>query len=84
MTTKLTGDERLLSWGSSSADIQVEDVALFAAQQVVVQQVPTFSSVPSNPAGLYLVLADESKNGAPQMYFFNASHRYWIAMVQDA
>ena len=46
--------------------------------------VPTFSAIPASPAGFYLVLADESKNGASQMYFFTPTHRYWLAMVQDA
>lgn len=51
---------------------------------LVVQQVAAFASLPPSPIGLYLVLADETKNGNPTIYFFTATHRYWIAMVQDA
>ncbi|HEX7906881.1 MAG TPA: hypothetical protein VF534_02145 [Paraburkholderia sp.] len=54
------------------------------ASASIVQQVPTFASLPQSPAGLFLVVADETKGGNPSIYFFNASHRYWIAMVQDA
>lgn len=51
---------------------------------LVVQQVATFASLPESPLGLYMVLADETKGGAPTIYFFTSAHRYWIAMVQDA
>lgn len=51
---------------------------------LVVQQVATFGSLPASPIGLYLVLADETKGGNPTIYFFSTTHRYWIAMVQDA
>lgn len=46
--------------------------------------VATFAALPANPLGLYLVQADETKSGAPTIYYFNSSHRYWVAMVQDA
>ncbi|MBR7998249.1 hypothetical protein [Burkholderia vietnamiensis] len=46
--------------------------------------VATYASLPASPRGLFLVLADETKGGSSQMYFFNGGHRYWIAMVQDA
>lgn len=46
--------------------------------------VATYSALPVSPTGFYLVLADESKNGASQMYFFTPTHRYWLAMVEDA
>jgi hypothetical protein len=51
---------------------------------LVCQQVATFSALPASPAGFYLVLADETKSGNPTIYFFTATHRYWIAMVKDA
>lgn len=51
---------------------------------LVCPQIATFSDIPASPKGFYLVLADETKGGAPTIYFFTASHRYWIAMIQDA
>lgn len=51
---------------------------------IPVTQVATYASLPTTPAGLYLVVADETKSGAPSFYFFTTSHRYWFAMVQDA
>lgn len=51
---------------------------------LVVQQAATYASLPPSPLGIYLVLADETKSGAPTIYFFTSAHRYWIAMVQDA
>ena len=51
---------------------------------LVCPQVATFASIPASPTGFYLVLADETKSGNPTIYFFTASHRYWLAMVQDA
>jgi hypothetical protein len=51
---------------------------------ISVLQVATYSALPSTPTGLYLVLADETKGGAPTFYLFTTAHRYWFAMVQDA
>ena len=51
---------------------------------LVVQQSATFAALPPSPLGLFLVLADETKGGSPTIYLFTASHRYWVAMVQDA
>lgn len=48
------------------------------------QVAANFASLPAQPLGMYLVLADETKGNGPSIYFFTASHRYWIAMVQDA
>lgn len=56
--------------------------AFFNASPVV--QVANFASLPASPAGLYLVLSDETKNNSPILYLFTATHRFWIAMVQDA
>lgn len=47
-------------------------------------QIATFAALPASPAGLYLVLADETKGGAPTLYLFKNGARYWVAMVQDA
>ncbi|WP_168793616.1 hypothetical protein [Paraburkholderia aromaticivorans] len=70
----------------SAAAASAEQAAAYAAElpSLVVQQSATFASLPANPVGLFLVLADETKGGAPQIYLFTASHRYWVAMVQDA
>lgn len=46
--------------------------------------VATYASLPASPLGLYLVLADETKSGNPTIYLFTATHRYWVAMVEDA
>ncbi|HDR8938713.1 MULTISPECIES: hypothetical protein [Burkholderia cepacia complex] len=46
--------------------------------------VATYASLPASPRGLFLVLADETKGGNPTIYLFTATHRYWVAMVQDA
>jgi hypothetical protein len=51
---------------------------------LVVQQSATFASLPPDPLGLFLVLDDETKSNQPTIYLFTASHRYWVAMVQDA
>lgn len=51
---------------------------------LVVQPAANFAALPASPAGLYFVQADETKNGAPTIYYFNGGHRYWFAMVQDA
>lgn len=51
---------------------------------LVVQQSATFAALPANPLGLFLVLADETKGGTPTIYLFTSTHRYWVAMVQDA
>jgi hypothetical protein len=56
--------------------------AFFNASPVV--QVSTFASLPPSPLGLYLVLNDETKNNVPIFYLFTATHRFWIAMIQDA
>lgn len=48
------------------------------------QVVSTFASLPAQRLGFYLVLADETKSGAPAIYFFTATDRYWLAMVKDA
>jgi hypothetical protein len=45
-------------------------------------QSATYASLPSSPTGFHFVLADETKNGQPSLYFFTTSQRYWIAMVQ--
>jgi hypothetical protein len=51
---------------------------------LVVQQSATFAELPTDPLGLFLVLADETKGGNPTIYLFTSAHRYWVAMVQDA
>lgn len=51
---------------------------------IVVQKAPTYASLPASPAGLFLVLADETKGGTPTIYLFDSGNRYWVAMVQDA
>jgi hypothetical protein len=51
---------------------------------LVCPSVANFASLPATPTGFYLVLADETKGGGSIIYFFTTSHRYWIAMVQDA
>jgi hypothetical protein len=55
-----------------------------AITMLTAQIAPTFATIPENPQGIFLVLADETKSGAPTLYLFTTSHRYWIAMVQDA
>jgi hypothetical protein len=67
-----------------TAPLQWDLVAQAALPSMVVQQVATFASLPATPLGLYLVLADETKGGTPTIYLFTASHRYWVAMIQDA
>lgn len=56
--------------------------AFFNATPVI--QVSTFASLPASPLGLYLVLNDETKNNVPILYLFTSTHRFWIAMIQDA
>lgn len=53
---------------------------------LVVQQVATFAALPPSPVGLYLVLADETVDGNPQMYFFRAgvTQPQWFASVQKS
>jgi hypothetical protein len=50
---------------------------------MVIQPVATFAALPATPTGLYLVLADETKAGAPTFYLFNGSDRFWGAWVKD-
>lgn len=92
LTITINGAAQVLQVGSLGAGASAQIAQAVAAcaayvaelPSLVVQQVATFASLPANPLGLFLVLADETKNGAPTIYFFTASHRYWVAMVQDA
>lgn len=70
----------------ASAAASALAAAQYAAQlpSLVVQLVATFAALPASPLGLFLVVADETKGGSPSIYFFTSTHRYWIAMVQDA
>ena len=74
------------SASATDAASSASQAAQYVAElpSLVVQQAATFASLPANPVGLCLVLTDETKSGNPTIYFFTASHRYWIAMVQDA
>lgn len=88
----VNGQTQVIQLGTLSAAVNqqitqaVAACAAYVAElpSLVVQQVATFASLPASPVGLYLVLADETKNGNPTIYFFTATSRYWIAMVQDA
>lgn len=71
---------------AAAAATSAGQAAAYVAElpSLVVQQSATFASLPASPLGLFLVLADETKGGNPTIYLFTASHRYWVAMVQDA
>jgi hypothetical protein len=71
---------------ASAASTSAAQAAAYVAElpSLVVQQSATFAALPPSPLGLFLVLADETKGGSPTIYLFTASHRYWVAMVQDA
>lgn len=47
-------------------------------------EVPTAAELPAVPAGFYMVKNDEGKGGGPQLYYFSAEDKYWIAMVKEA
>lgn len=92
LTITLNGQTQVVQLGTLSAAVNqqitqaVAACAAYVAElpSLVVQQAATFASLPATPMGLYLVLADETKGGTPTIYLFTASHRYWVAMVQDA
>lgn len=80
----LTGAESLpVSRGAGLLQTTFQKLAIWILT-LICPQVATFASLPASPTGFYLVLADETKSGAPTIYFFTTSHRYWVAMVQDA
>lgn len=45
--------------------------------------IPDESSVPEHPLGLFLILADASKGGGPQIYLYTGEKRYWFASTED-
>lgn len=51
---------------------------------LVVQQVASHASLPAAPAGLYLVLSDETRGNVPQLYYFWSTHCMWFAALQVA
>lgn len=51
---------------------------------LAVQQAATHASLPASPAGLYLVLADETRGGGPSLYYFWSTHCIWFAALQVA
>lgn len=71
---------------ASAASASAAQAAAYVAElpSLVVQQSATFAALPPSPVGLFLVLADETKGGSPTIYLFTSTHRYWVAMVQDA
>lgn len=63
----------------SSAWLKLDEIAASGT----VTQINNFASLPVDALGLYFVAADETKDGAPTLYYFANNHRYWVAMTQD-
>ncbi|WP_133663482.1 hypothetical protein [Paraburkholderia sp. BL10I2N1] len=79
-----TGAQGEATVDTDTYGIHVHDGATAGGHVIAMVTVATFAALPATPQGIYLVLADETKGGTPSMYFFTATHRYWLAMVQDA
>lgn len=70
----------------ASAEASAAQAAKYVAElpTLVVQQVATYASLPASPAGLYLVLSDETRGNVPQLYYFWSTHCMWFAALQVA
>ncbi|MFM0663323.1 hypothetical protein [Paraburkholderia sediminicola] len=71
---------------AGNAATSAGQVAAYVAElpTLVIQQVATYASLPASPVGLYLVLADETKDGTPSLYYFWSTHCMWFAALQVA
>ncbi|HHL2824758.1 TPA: prophage tail fiber N-terminal domain-containing protein [Citrobacter murliniae] len=79
----------LLASASSQTNAILIAVQAAYAQMLGLLQNPavtvaTYSAIPANPSGWYLVTADETKSSGPSVYLFKDGARYWFAMVEDA
>lgn len=82
--TTFTGQLTEVTVDTDTSGLHVHDGTTPGGHPIAMSSWPTFASMPAGILGLVLVLADETKGGVPSMYYFTATHRYWIAMVQDA